>query len=118
MSNLSWRFCSCRSVCVTLPSTAGRAVESLSPEVLHELFELVRAPGQRDDDVDRDVGRVHPLVLHLHQRSKGPEQDQSSEFITRLPSEGQLVQRPFVLLCTSDAWSERQRREGVNRTSL
>lgn len=70
---------------------------------MHEMFELVRAPGKRHDDVDGDVGRVHLLVFHLHQRPEGPEEDEASELITRLPSEGQLVQRAFVLLCPGDA---------------
>lgn len=69
---------------------------------MHELFELVRASGQRDDDVDGDVGCVHPLVLHLHQRPEGTEEDQAPEFITGLASEGQLIQCPFVLLCAGD----------------
>ena len=69
---------------------------------MHELFELVRASGKRDDDVDQDIGRVHPLILHLHKGSKGPEEDQASEFISRLPSEGQLVESAFVFLCSSD----------------
>lgn len=73
-----------------------------SPEVQHKLFELVCAPGQRDNDVDWDVGCIHPLGFHLHQRSKGTKKDQASEFITRFPTEGQLVQRTFVLLCASD----------------
>lgn len=98
----------------SLQSTAGKQNNEIkhlekkrfnrrvSPEVVHEVFELVCAFGQRDDDVDWDAGCVHPLVFHLHQRPKGAEEDQASEFITGLPSEGQLVQRPFVLLCTGD----------------
>lgn len=70
---------------------------------MHELFELVRALGQRDDDVDGDAGRVHPLVFHLHQRAERTEEDQSAELAGGLPSEGQLVQRPFVLLRPHDA---------------
>lgn len=70
---------------------------------MHELLELVRAPGQGDDDVDWDVGCVHPLIFHLHQRPERPEEDQTPEVVTRLASEGQLVQCPLVLLCTGDA---------------
>ena len=76
---------------------------------MHELFELVRASGQWDDDVDWDVDCVHPLVFHLHQRPKWTEEDETPEFLTRLPSEGQLIQRPFVLLCTGDTWWVRRR---------
>lgn len=70
---------------------------------MHELFELVRAPGQGHDDVDWDVGSVHPLVFNLHQWPKGTEEDQTPEFLSGLSSEGQLVHRPFVLLCTGDS---------------
>lgn len=84
---------------------------SVSPEVLHELLELVCASRQWDDDVDQDGGCVHPLIFHLHQWSKGTEEDQASELIACLSSEGQLVQRPFVLLCPSDAWQVRNGHE-------
>lgn len=73
------------------------------PEVLHELFELVCASRQRDDDVYQDGGCVHLVIFHLHQRSKRTEEDQASELITCLSPEGQLVQCPFVPLCPSDA---------------
>lgn len=53
-----------------------------SPEVVHELLELVRASGERDDDVDEHIGCVHSLVFHLQEWSEGPEEDQASEFIT------------------------------------
>lgn len=76
--------------------------QRISPEVVHELLELVGASGQRDNDVDEDVGRVHPLVFDLYQGSKRPEERQTLEFTGRLASEGQLIQRPFVLLCASD----------------
>lgn len=79
------------------------------PEVMHELFELVCASGQRDNDVDWDIDCVHPLVFHLQQWSKGTEEDQTPEFIAWLPSEGQLVQRPFVPLCAGDTWWVRPR---------
>lgn len=71
---------------------------------MHELLELVRASGERDDDVDEHIGCVHSLVFHLQEWSEGPEKNQASEFITWLPSEGQLVQRTFVLFCTRDTW--------------
>lgn len=74
------------------------------PEVVHELLELVGAAGQRHDDVDQDVARVHPLVFHLHQRPEGAEEDQAPELVAGLAPEGQLVQRPLVLLCAGDAW--------------
>lgn len=70
---------------------------------MHELLELVGSSGQRHHDVDEHVGRVHPLALHLHQRSEGPEEDQAAEFPTGIAAEGQLVHCPFVLLCARDA---------------
>lgn len=75
------------------------------PEVVHELLELVGASGQRHDDVDGHVGRVHALVLHLHQRPEGTEEDQAAELAAGLASEAQLVQRPLVLLRAGDAWA-------------
>lgn len=75
---------------------------------MHELLELVGASGQRHDDVDGHVGRVHALVLHLHQRAEGTEEDQAAELVAGLASEGQLVQRPLVLLRAGDAWREAQ----------
>lgn len=80
-------------------------------EVVHELFEFIRSSRKWDDDVNQDVGRVHPLAFHLHQGSKGPEENQAPELMSGLPSEGQLVQRSFVLLCTSDTWGLKQKPE-------
>lgn len=74
------------------------------PEVVHELLELVGASGQRHDDVNGHVGRVHALALHLHQRAEGTEEDQAAELVAGLASEGQFVERPLVLLCAGDAW--------------
>lgn len=74
------------------------------PEVVHELLELVGASGQRHNDVDGHVGRVHALALHLHQRAEGTEEDQAAGLVAGLASEGQFVQRPLVLLRASDAW--------------
>lgn len=93
MNNLFWRVCLSRCL----------SKNSSSPEVVHELLELVRASGQRHNDVDEYVGRVHPLAFHLQEWTEGPEEDQASEVVARLAPEGQLVQRTFVPLCASDA---------------
>lgn len=45
------------------------------PEVVHELFELIRSSRQRDDDVNQDIGCVHPFTFDLHQGSEGSEED-------------------------------------------
>lgn len=74
----------------------------VSPEVVHELFELVRASRQRHDDVDGDVAGVHPLVLHLHERAERTEEHQTPELVAGLAPEGELVQGPFVLLGAGD----------------
>lgn len=82
---------------------------------MHELLELVGASSQRHDDVDGHVGCVHALVFHLHQRAEGTEEDQAAELVAGLASEGQLVQRPLVLLRAGDAW--REPHEGVSLKS-
>lgn len=75
---------------------------AVPPEVVHELLELVAAPGQRDHDVDGDAGGVHALALDLHQRPEGTEEDQAAELAACLPPEDQLVHGPLVLLRAAD----------------
>lgn len=70
---------------------------------MHELFELVDAPGQGDHNVDGDAGGVQSLVPDLHQGPKGTEEDQAAELAAGLPPEDQLVHRPLVLLRAADA---------------
>lgn len=69
---------------------------------MHELFELVRAPGQWDNDVDGDIGCVNSLVFHLHEWPKRPKQNKASEFVALVSSESQLIQGSLVLLCSGD----------------
>ena len=80
----------------------GATRESHTPEVLHELPELVHPPGQRHDDVDQCAGHVQLLLLHLHDGAERPEQDQASELVLVVPSERELIQRAFIPLCAVD----------------
>lgn len=74
------------------------------PEVVHKVSELVGSLGEGHYDIDADVSRVHPLVLHLHQRPKGTEQNQLPELTALVTFEGELIHSAFVLLRPSDTW--------------
>ena len=83
---------------------------SHTPEVVHELPELVHPPGQRHDDVDQRAGHVQLFLLHLHDGAEGPEQDQAPEFVLLVPSERELVQSAFIPLCAVDACGQTRER--------
>lgn len=73
------------------------------PEIVDELPECVWPLGKRYDDVDEHAARVHALTLHLHQRTKRPEEHKLCKLLRAVTFKHELISGSSVLFCSSQS---------------